>query len=104
MPRWCVPFEANIKVGGKPRRPYVKGNCVYISGLKPGGDVTLTFPVFERILDREIAGKTYRIKLRGSNVVEIEPKGIACPLYANQPTGKLVKKTRFIPRIEHITW
>ena len=84
--------------------PSPTGRYVHVDGLTPGDDVILTFPVFERVLNRDIAGKTYRIKLRGSNVVRIDPQGLAFPIYDRQPTGQLVKKTRFVPAIRNLVW
>ena len=46
----------------------------------------------------------YKLVLRGSNVVSIDPKGVAYPLYEDQPVGKLTKKARFIPRIRDVIW
>lgn len=104
MPQWCVPFEVSVSVGDRSRRPHVQGKYVHTGNLRPGDRVALTFPVPERTLDRLIAGQTYRLRLRGSNVVDIEPKGVAFPLYRNQPTGQEKAATRFVPEIRNIIW
>ncbi len=103
-PEWCVPFEVSVTVGDQSRQPHVQGRYVHIRDLKPGDRLTLTFPVPERTLKRSIAGQTYTMRLRGSNVVDIEPKGIACPLYRDQPTGQESAVTRFVPEIRSIIW
>ena len=104
MPKWCNPSEVCVSVAGQPRRALFEGHFIQICWLKPSDVVVLKFPVVERWMPRVIGEIPYKLTLRGSNVVDIEPKGIACPLYQNQPTGKLLKKTRFIPKISRIIW
>jgi hypothetical protein len=41
--------------------------------------------------------RPYKLTLRGSNVVAIDPPGVAYPLYQRQPAGKLVEKACFVP-------
>jgi hypothetical protein len=72
--------------------------------LKPGDRVTLSFPVPECVIHRVIGEMPYKLVLRGSDVVAIDPKGTAYPLYEDKPSGKLIKKTRFIPRIVDLVW
>jgi hypothetical protein len=104
VPEWCVPFEVDVAVGDETRRPHVEGRYVHVDDLTPGDRVALEFPVPERTLRRTIAGQTYELRLRGSNVVAIEPQGVACPLYSNQPTGQETSTTRFVPKIRDIVW
>ena len=104
MPEWCAPAEVQVSVNGQPSRALVEGHFVQVGFLKPGDEVTLTFPVPERTLHRVIGEIPYKLVLRGSNVVSIDPKGVACPLYENQPVGKLTKKARFIPKIREVIW
>jgi len=104
MPEWCDPTEVIIGVNGERRRALVQGRFVQVGFLKPGDEVTLTFPVPERTIHRVIGEIPYKLVLRGSNVVSIDPKGVAYPLYENQPVGKLIKKTRFIPNVHEIIW
>jgi hypothetical protein len=104
MPEWCVPFEVSVTVDQQARRPQVRDRYVYVRDLQPGNQVTLTFPVSERVLERVMAGETYRVRLRGANVVGIEPGAARYPLYARQPTGKLIEHQRFVPQRTSITW
>lgn len=104
MPEWCAPRDVRVEVDDQPRRPLIEGPHVHLGWLHPGDQVTLTFPVPERTIHRVIGEIPYRLTLRGSNVVDIDPPGHAYPLYANQPTGELIRKTRFLPRIDQIVW
>ena len=104
IPQWCDPAEVQVTVTGQPRKAIVQGRFVKIGWLRPADVVTLEFPVPQRVMARVIGELPYKLTLRGSNVVDIEPKGIGYPLYENQPTGKLVKKTRFVPSQRHVIW
>ena len=75
-----------------------------VGWLRPGDEVTLNFPVPKRVIHRVIGEMTYELVLQGSNVVSIDPKGVAYPLYEDQPTGRLVDKARFIPENEEMIW
>ena len=46
----------------------------------------------------------YKLTLRGSNVVSIDPQGAIYPLYASQPTGATVARERFVPDIQNMVW
>jgi hypothetical protein len=104
MPEWSQPRDVQVTVGGEPRRALAEGHWLRIGWHKPGDKVTLTFPVPERTLHRVIGEMPYKLTLRGSNVVSIDPRGVACPLYENLPTGNLVHKARFVPDIRGIVW
>ncbi len=104
MPEWCNPGEVRATVGEKEVDTHVDGRYVRLDGKRPGDVVTLTFPVPECSTHRVIGEIPYKLTLRGSNVVHIDPGGVAYPLYAHPPTGKPVRKTRFVPEITQVTW
>ena len=104
MPEWCDPAGVQVSVGDERHGAVVEGRFLKMAWLRPGDRVTLTFPVPERIVHRAIGEAPFKLVLRGSNVVSIDPKGTACPLYESTPTGKLVPKTRFIPGVGGLTW
>jgi len=104
MPAWCNPMDVQVSVGNESRKPLVEGRFVRVAWLNPGDQVTLTFPVPERIVHQVIGEIPYKLVLRGSNVVSIDPKGVALPLYEEQPTGKQVRRTRFISQVKRIIW
>jgi hypothetical protein len=97
MPEWVTLGEVSAAVGREKADTHLEGRYVAIGGLKAGDEVELTFPVPERTLHRVLGRRPYKLTLRGSNVVAIDPSGVACPLYQRQPTGKLVGKTCFVP-------
>ena len=104
MPEWCPPRDVQVTVGGEPRRVLVEGQTVRVGWLKPGDEVTLTFPVPEYTLHRVIGEIPFKLGMRGANVVSIDPRGVACPLYENLPTGKVISKVRFVPTRQGIVW
>ena len=104
MPGWCNPRDVQVSVGNQPRRALVEGRFVRVAWLNEGDRVTLAFPMQKRVIHLVIGEIPYKLTLNGSNVVSIEPKGVALPLYENQPTGKVVRRTRFIPQIERMIW
>ena len=104
MPEWCNPADVQVSVGSESRKPLIEGHFIRVPWLNPGDQLTLSFPVPERVVHRVIGEIPYKLVLRGSNVVSIDPKGIALPLYAHGPTGKQIRKTLFIPQVERMIW
>jgi hypothetical protein len=104
MPEWCDMTSIIVKVGGKVCRTNIAGRYVHINLLKPGDEVTINFDVPTVVAHRVIGEIPYKLTIRGSNVVDIDPKGLAYPLYQDQPTGKLIQKTRFVPAISELIW
>ena len=104
MPEWCSLDDVQVTVGNRPCRYVTDGRYVKISLLNPGDEVAITFPVPEQDVHRVIGEIPYKLTMRGSDVVAIDPKGVALPLYENRSSGKPVQKTRFIPEIRNIIW
>ena len=104
MPEWVDPSEVHVTVDGNERRAVVDGRRLRLSLLRPGNTVTFTFPVSDRIVHRVLGEIPYKLTIRGSTVTEIDPKGVVYPLYKDAPTGKLVRKARFVPSIGDIVW
>ena len=97
MPEWVDLNRVRVTVRGKEVSLKTRGRYVVLAGLRPGDVVGLTLPVPERVIHRVIGRRPYRLTLRGSQVVAIDPPGVAYPLYQNQPQGKPIQKTRFVP-------
>ena len=97
LPEWVASSEVNAAVGGQKAETRFQGRYLAIEGLKAGDEVDLTFPVPERTLWRVLGRRPYKLTLRGSSVVAIDPSGVAYPLYQRQPAGKLVEKACFVP-------
>ena len=104
IPEWCPTDAVRVTVGTESRRGLVEGRYLRIGWLKPGERVTLEFPVPERVVHRVLGEIPYKLELRGSDVVSIDPKGVAYPLYENTPSGEQVARTRFIPKLKEIIW
>jgi hypothetical protein len=104
MPEWCDVASVRASVDGETRRTLIDGRSVQIGWLEPGYEVTLEFPVPGETIHRVIGEIPYKLVRRGANIVSIDPPGIAYPLYEDQPSGKLIRKERFVPDIGHIIW
>ena len=104
MPAWCRAGDVEVRVGGEPRKTRIEGRSVQVDGLHPGDRLLLTFPLPERVVHRVIGEIPYKLVLRGANVVSIDPRGVAYPLYEHQPSGKPIRKTRFVPQMGEIIW
>ena len=104
MPEWCRLQEVEVTVGDKGRRAQMEGRYLLIGELRPGDRVVLTFPLSERVVHRVIGEIPYRLELRGANVVSIDPRGAAYPLYENPSSGKPVERERFVPEIRDVIW
>ncbi len=104
LPAWCEPGQVQVSIAGVTSSPLITGRWICLDQLKPGERVEIAFPLKEETVTRLIGDLPFRLTLRGSNVVGIEPQGTAFPLYTHLPTGKLVEKERFIPQCRTIIW
>ena len=104
MPKWCDPGSVAATVGGRPRQTLVDGRRVRLGYLRKGDRVELRFPVPEQKLHRVIGEIPYKLTLRGSNVVDIDPPGTAYPLFQDQGSGGTALKSRFIPKVRDVVW
>ncbi len=105
MPEWSDPGDVLATVGGQRVETSIEGRYVRVRGLSPNDKVTLTFPVPERVEHRVIGESAYKLTLRGSNVVSIDPKGNIYPLYTRcQPSGASIAKERFVPDVQRLVW
>lgn len=97
-------MDVQVSIGNESRKPLVGGRFIRVAWPNPGDQLKLLFPVPERVVHRVIGEIPYKLVLHWSNVVSIEPKGVAFPLYLDELTGKQVRKTRFIPQVKRIIW
>lgn len=104
MPEWCDPAQVRATINDQDRRTLVNGPIVRLGWLQPGDEVVLRFPLPEQVIHRVLGEIPYKLTLRGSNITSIDPKGSAYPLFEDQPTGSLVERTCFIPKIQDIIW
>ena len=96
MSEWIRLSEVATFVNGRSVEPKREGRYLAVSSLSPHDEVVFTFPVVDRKINRVIARWPYRLTLRGSQVVGIDPPGKGYPLYREQPQGKLIEKQRFV--------
>jgi hypothetical protein len=104
IPSWCTAADLHVTVSDKPVGFTNAGRYIQLDRLSPGDCVEITFPMQEQTLTRLIGDLPFILKLRGNNIIDIDPKGIALPLYTRQPRGVLVEKNRFIPATRNIIW
>lgn len=97
MPEWVTLAEVRVAVGGKRVDARIEGRYLAMEELEGGDEVELTFPLPERTLYRVLGRRPFKLTLKGSNVVAIDPPGVAYPLYRSQPSGRLTEKACFIP-------
>jgi DUF1680 family protein len=104
LPEWCDPGTVRAELGDEDIKTSVDGQFIGVAGLERGDRLTLNFPVPERVIHRVIGEMPYKLVLRGSNVVSIDPKGSALPLFESVAGEGVVRKTRFLPVIRDIIW
>ncbi len=104
IPAWCQPGEMRVLVSGAPRAVTSQGRYIRIEPLIPGDRVEVTFPVAEQVVTRVLGDLPFTLRLRGNNVVDIDPKGVGIPLYTHLPQGVPVEKERFIPQSRGMIW
>ncbi len=103
MPEWVELNEVAVSIRDRRVDAPAEGRYLRVENLQPGDQVVFTFPVPERTLNRVIARWPYRLTMRGSQVVAIDPPGRGYPLYREQPQGKLLEKERFVAT-KRVVW
>ncbi len=82
IPLWVNRTGVQCRVGGRAANPEWFGNYVRFKGLKPNDEVTIEFPMEERIehwtlppnsLPQITGGVSFAIRFRGNTVLEIQP-------------------------------
>ena len=72
--------EVTCAVDDQPRRFEVEGRYALIGQVAAGATATLRFPIPQRDELIDVEKRTYRILLRGSTCVAIDPPGVNVPL------------------------
>ena len=100
IPQWVTPEQTKCKVNDQTRPLSWDGRYAVVGPVEAGQTATLTFPIAERTTSVEIEKKTYRLVLKGNDVVDIDPQGKYCPLYQRrkyrQPVVIWNKINRFV--------
>lgn len=104
LSEWIQLDQVEIEIDGVRQPAQLDGQWLRLNNLQTGNRVTILFPVQEQQLFRVIGEIPYKLTMHGANVVAIDPKGTAYPLFDDQPTGRLTEKVRFIPSIGNLIW
>jgi hypothetical protein len=107
IPSWTDRAAVRCMVNGQPREFTWSGNYLETNGLQAGDAVTMTFPMRQSTVSKQIGAISCKLTLKGNTVVAIEPKGTVYPLYERQKyiSGQtpMKKISRFVST-ERIAW
>ena len=81
VPEWVVPSKILCRVNGSERTFETKGRYISIGRAAQGDKIEIRFALSERKTETDIQSRHYRLILRGSEVVDIYPRGRYSPLY-----------------------
>ncbi len=84
LPEWVAPQQASCLVNGASRPLAYEGRYALVGAVQPGDKVSLQFPLTESKALLYIEKRAYRILLRGSTCVAIDPPGKNFPLFERQ--------------------
>ena len=97
MPGWADMSGVKACINGKHIHTQFKGRYIFIRRAVKGDVIDISFPMPEEETVTHIIGeRPYRLTVKGSNVVRIDPPGIVQPFYTKHPEGKLMEKDRFV--------
>ena len=81
MPEWVTLKDVVVQLNENPRLIDWKDRYVYIGTVSPNDVVTLLFPILEETGEVVIEKRKYTLTRRGSEVVDIYPRGNYYPYY-----------------------
>jgi hypothetical protein len=81
IPKWVQPNQARCTVNGRVRKLSWEGRYALVGEVAAKDQVTFTFPVEETKHSTSIEKRHYHLIMRGSDVVDIYPRGQFFPLY-----------------------
>jgi hypothetical protein len=89
VPDWVDHSQVKVTVDGTAAEFTWSGNYVKLgeygkSSLEAGQQVTVTFPVRETTTTETRGGGTFTVHWRGDTVLQVDPAGVHCPLYARR--------------------
>ena len=90
MPKWIEDNSTDVtcEVNGEPVKIKWDGRYVDLGKGKQGDIFKVKFPIHERTVKEKIAGKEYKLVIRGNTVVSINPPGKYCPFYQREYYSK----------------
>ncbi|MCC7351839.1 MAG: hypothetical protein IT446_14865 [Phycisphaerales bacterium] len=84
IPEWAIPAQCRMFVNQTAASPAWENRYMVIKGVKEGMKLTWQCPIHERTESHRIVEKEYRVIVRGSDIVHIDPPGVHHPLF-NRP-------------------
>ncbi|MBN1666440.1 MAG: glycoside hydrolase family 127 protein [Anaerolineales bacterium] len=105
IPEWVKADEVSCFINDAPGEHSVQGRYVRVGPVQPGNVVSMKFPIAERTVTTAIAGCSYRLILKGNEVVAIDPPGQWHPFYQRAHYRAALRWTdreRFVPAAEQL--
>lgn len=100
IPEWVRPEEVSCSVNGVPRELTFRGRYAQVGRAESGSVVAITFPISERTVSTTIGDIPCVLRIKGNDVVSIDPPGKWYPFYqrARYRSDRVswVKRQRFV--------
>jgi hypothetical protein len=100
IPQWVDKTKVHCQIGATEAALLWAGHYLVLSGLESNAQVTITFPMVEHTEKFKLATGQYTVTFKGNTVIDIEPRGVACPLYQRddyrQNAAPMRKITRYV--------
>jgi hypothetical protein len=108
MPEWIGPADkVAATVNSNPREITWQGRYIDLGSAKRGDLLNIQFPISERTLKNEkIGNRVYTLRIKGNNVVSVDPPGQQCPMYSRsyqEASAPQLTVRRFMPN-DDIAW
>jgi len=101
IPGWVKPDDVSCFVNGMPRELAFQGRYAQVGNVESGNLATVTFPMSERAVKTAIGGVSYRLIIKGNDVVSIDPPGKWQPFYQRAHYRdnhvRWTRRERFVP-------
>jgi hypothetical protein len=96
-----------LEVDGTARRATARNGWLETGPCRPGDTVTLRYPIREHAIRELLCDSIYALIVRGTTVVDIDPRGRTCPIYLRDhyrnPVTRWRSIRRYVPK-ERIEW
>jgi hypothetical protein len=104
IPNWCKRTSIQVAVNKKQIKTVIQDGMIVISCLKTNDRVTIRFDITEYSTHRIIGEIPYKLRIRGNDVMEVWPKGVACPLFEDKVFSGMTERDCFIPENKDLIW
>jgi len=107
IPAWTDRKKVMCRVNDQPRQFAWNEGYIDVGWANSGQRVSVEFPIQVRPIETVMGGKSYGLRIKGNEVVNIQPDGKICPIYQRDHYWhgpvRYKKVTRFCPQ-ETINW